>query len=234
MSTKLLTFLNAKTVKGEAKGYLTGILYLLPSDASGVINVCTSASEGCRAACLNTAGRGRFDNIQAARLKKTLLYANDRKGFEAQLEKDIQTAKRKAARMGLKLAIRVNGTSDLPALARTFAKKHPDVMFYDYTKHPKPWTRELPNYRITFSRSESNTRECIAALENGVNVAVVFDTPRSKPLPETWKGYKVVDGDMHDLRFLDPKGDVGVIVGLHAKGKAHKDTSGFVVKGETC
>jgi hypothetical protein len=35
----------------------------------------------------------------------------------------------------------------------------------------------------------------------------------------------VFNGDESDLRFLDPK---GVIVGLYAKGKAKKDTSGFV------
>jgi hypothetical protein len=35
----------------------------------------------------------------------------------------------------------------------------------------------------------------------------------------------VFNGDESDLRFLDPQ---GVIVGLYAKGKAKKDTSGFV------
>jgi hypothetical protein len=35
----------------------------------------------------------------------------------------------------------------------------------------------------------------------------------------------VFNGDDSDLRFLDPK---GVIVGLYAKGKAKKDTTGFV------
>jgi hypothetical protein len=35
----------------------------------------------------------------------------------------------------------------------------------------------------------------------------------------------VFNGDESDLRFLDPR---GVVVGLYAKGKAKKDTSGFV------
>ena len=38
-------------------------------------------------------------------------------------------------------------------------------------------------------------------------------------------GRKVIDGDKHDLRFLDEK---NVIVGLIAKGEAKKDISGFV------
>jgi hypothetical protein len=37
----------------------------------------------------------------------------------------------------------------------------------------------------------------------------------------------VFDGDDTDLRFLDP---TGVIVGLKAKGRARKDTSGFVIR----
>jgi hypothetical protein len=44
-------------------------------------------------------------------------------------------------------------------------------------------------------------------------------------MPETYMGRPVFNGDESDLRFLDPK---GVVVGLYAKGKAKKDTSGFV------
>ena len=60
-------------------------------------------------------------------------------------------------------------------------------------------------------------------LNRGTNVSVVFDR-----VPGEWLGRKVIDGDAHDLRFLDPE---GVIVGLKAKGRAKKDTSGFVVRG---
>ena len=59
------------------------------------------------------------------------------------------------------------------------------------------------------------------------NIAVVFSTKRSGELPKTWKGRKVIDSDLHDLRLLDKK---GVICGLRAKGKARKDKSGFVVE----
>ena len=47
--------------------------------------------------------------------------------------------------------------------------------------------------------------------------------------PMTWRGAKVIDGDEHDLRFLDQ--GRGVVIGLKAKGEAKKDSSGFVVKG---
>lgn len=223
---KLLTFNNPKTMKGEKSGYLTGILHLAPSNLSGH-NVCPKASNGCIKACLNTSGHGRYQRTQNARIKKTQFYYLNREEFNSQLQKEIDAAKRKAKKLDLTLAIRLNGTSDLPALARTFAKSNPDTIFYDYTKLPKPYTRELQNYHITFSRSEDNEKDCIDALAHGSNVAVVFDTPKDKELPATWNGYKVINGDLSDLRFLDEK---GVVVGLYAKGKAKYDKSGFVVK----
>ena len=58
------------------------------------------------------------------------------------------------------------------------------------------------------------------ALQQGMNVAMVFDK-----LPDTYMGRPVFNADETDLRFLDPK---GVILGLKAKGRAKKDTSGFV------
>ena len=55
-----------------------------------------------------------------------------------------------------------------------------------------------------------------------VNLVVVF----RKELPDVFAGRKVINGDESDLRFLD---QTGVVVGLKAKGKARKDTSGFVI-----
>jgi hypothetical protein len=128
--------------------------------------------------------------------------------------------------MGMKPAIRLNGTSDLPWLAMELAAAFPEVEFYDYTKHPKPWLRTLPNYHLTFSHSGHNMQDCSEALEHGINVAVVFTTRRGEALPETWNGFPVIDGDLHDCRFLDPK---GVVVGLRAKGAAKGSPSPFVV-----
>ena len=83
-------------------------------------------------------------------------------------------------------------------------------------------TERLPaNYSLTFSRSETNGA-ALLRLPSTANVAVVFH----KRLPDTVAGRRVINGDATDLRFLDPQ---GVIVGLLAKGKAKRDTSGFVV-----
>ena len=224
----LLTIENAKTIKGEALGYLTGILYLAPANESGVMNTCQFASEGCKADCLYTAGRGVFQQIKDARIKKTVFLKNDRAGFIAQLRKDIASLVRKAARQSLIPAVRINGTSDLAWLAMQLASEFPAVQFYDYTKLPKPWQRVRSNYHLTFSFSETNHDEAMSALEHGVNVAVVFDTRKGNELPAVWNGYTVIDGDMHDLRFLDKQDGMPVIVGLRAKGKARKSVTGFV------
>ena len=72
---------DAKTAKGTEYGVLTGILYLAPSDESGVINTCPNATPGCREACLFTAGRGAFDNVKQGRINKTLWFHRDRPFF---------------------------------------------------------------------------------------------------------------------------------------------------------
>ena len=78
-------------------------------------------------------------------------------------------------------------------------------------------------YTLTFSKSESNLKECdqIRFL-GGVNIAVVF----KNDLPKKYKNIKVIDGDKSDLEMLKYK---CVIIGLRAKWDAKKDTSGFVV-----
>jgi hypothetical protein len=217
---------DAKTIKGEKKGYLTGILYLAPASTSGH-NVCVMATEGCKAGCLSKAGRAAiFPAIEQARIRKTNELFADRAAFITQLRKDIGALIRKADRESLIPCVRVNGTSDLPWLAMLMAAEFPDVQFYDYTKLPKAHTRVRANYHLTFSHSETNEPSCIVELQNGLNVAVVFAVKKGKPLPTSWNGFEVIDGDESDLRFLD---EAGKVVGLRAKGPAKRDCSGFVV-----
>lgn len=219
---KLITIGNYKTQKGEKLGYLTGILHLAPASLSG-FNVCPNSSEGCRKACLNTAGKGRYSNVQIARKNRTLRFFNEREQFMADLMHDVATIARRAKKNGMTPAIRPNGTSDILTLGVAVAKAFPEIQVYDYTKNAKTFDKALPaNYHLTFSRSETNEGECLKLLKKGFNVAMVFDR-----LPETYKGFKVVSGDDTDLRFLDEK---GVIVGLSAKGRAKHDKTNFVIR----
>jgi hypothetical protein len=107
-----------------------------------------------------------------------------------------------------------------------------DVQFYDYSKSfqramSHATDRAFPaNYHLTFSRSEVNGEEAKHVLLAGGNVAVVFDRASKNNLPETWSGFRVINGDESDLRFLD---EPGVVVGLYAKGKGRRDITSFVV-----
>jgi len=220
---KLLSTANPKIQKGTKLGYLSFILHLAPADLSGR-NTCPKATEGCRAACLNTAGRGGMfrrgettNKIQEARKRKTRYFFEDREGFLRDLESDIHKGIRQAHRLGLKPVFRLNGTSDIAWEKYGIIQKFPDVQFYDYTKILGRKVQGLKNYHLTFSRAESNDADVGRAIMEGMNVAVVYD--------EIPKG--VYSADDTDLRFLDPKVQ---IIGLKAKGRARKDTSGFVIR----
>ena len=238
---KLLSTGNPKVLKGMSQGYNTYILHLAPADLSGY-ETCAKRTDGCTAACLNTAGRGgmfkRGENtnvIQQARIRKTKMFFENRVEFMATLVKDIELAIKQSKKMELVPVFRLNGTSDLSwekyevvrngKLFRNIFTAFPEVQFYDYTKILGRKTKEYSNYQLTFSAADGNDSDVLRAMNEGLNVAVVFGIKKTLPMPVDYLSRPVFNGDESDLRFLDPK---GVIVGLYAKGKAKKDTTGFV------
>ena len=238
---KLLSTGNPKTLKGMATGYNTYILHLAPANLSGY-ETCPKRTEGCTAACLNTAGRGgmfkKGENtnvIQQARIRKTAFFFEERNGFMEWLVQDIELGIKQAAKKNLIPVFRLNGTSDLAwekyqvvrngKLFRNIFAAFPDVQFYDYTKILGRKVKDIANYHLTFSAADGNDSDVYRAIAEGLNIATVFGIKKTEPMPETFNGRPVFNGDESDLRFLDPK---GVVVGLYAKGKAKKDTSGFV------
>ena len=226
---------DAKTVKGETLGFLTGILYLAPANTTKW-NTCPLAKIAqCDVACLNSAGRGAFSSVQQARINKTEWFFTERNDFMQQLVVDIAKLIRKAYKKGLKPLVRLNGTSDIRWESVAFTDvtgieyvnifaAFPNIQFYDYTKRGN--RTELPsNYDLTFSYSgvEGFQPYVENALLNNMRMAVVFR--KEKDIPQSFMGIPVVSGDNSDVRHLDDK----VIVGLYAKGKAKLDTTGFVV-----
>lgn len=222
---------NYKTAKNQhiTESY---ILYLSPYKQNSFgKNVCGNATKGCIESCLYTAGRGAFSNVQKARQRRTDFFFSDMPGFLTQLYKELYLINAEAMLENRAVAIRLNGTSDLDFFSLFNIKdittdslsRFPNLVFYDYTKNLKRALKYLgTNYHLTFSKSESNKEECVAYLKQGGNVAMVFDK-----IPDMWWGYEVVNGDESDLRYMDRQ---NVIIGLKAKGKARKDTSGFVIK----
>jgi len=225
---------NAKLEK-SVKGYLILGLQLAPHKQAGVGNVCPNASAGCIEACLFTSGMGVFPNVMDGRKRKTRLFFENKKEFMRLLFKEIKAAEKKAIKLGLKLAVRLNTISDIAwekvkNEGQTAFEAFPAVTYYDYTKSPQRMAAfiagEMPsNYHLTFSRSEEKQNQAFALsfLKSAGNVAAVF----RGSLPKTWQGFKVIDGDKSDARFLDPK---GCVVGLVEKGLAKKDETGFVIE----
>ena len=219
---------NAKTAKNI---YPTYILYMAPytQNYKG-INLCPKASKGCAAACLFTAGRGKFSNVMNSRINKANYFVSNKKAFIWQLAAELVKINRLAKETTL---IRLNGTTDIDFVYLLKKYSNLDIndltrlQIYDYTKVLQRAIRykNHSSYTVTFSRSEDNEKECIQALNQGVNVAAVF----SGYLPNTYKGFKVVDADKSDNEMLYYN---GVILGLKAKGEAKKDTSNFVIKTE--
>jgi hypothetical protein len=227
MKYNLFTMTNAKTPKGEKIGVLTGILYLAPANISG-FEVCPRRTVGCTKSCLYSAGRGRFSNVQKARINRTKLFFENRELFLNMLRLDIRLLEIQAEQMGMLPAVRLNGTSDIDWTRFGLMEEFPNVRFYDYTKVLNRLKKLPPNYYVTFSRAESNDIDSLTAIKMGHNVSVVFNLGKNDPMPDTWNGAPVYDGDETDARFLDPQG--GYIIGLRAKGDAKKDTSGFTVR----
>lgn len=231
---------DAKTTKGSSFGVLTGILYLAPSTVAGVGDMCSHASDACRVACLNLAGRGAFSNVQKARVNKTRFLFDDREGFAAMLRRDIARVVRIAKARGMRPAVRLNGTSDLPweSLFPGLMEEFPEVTFYDYSKVFRRVVAfkqgKLPaNYHLTFSLSESNAAQAALALGLGVNVAAVAEGyAAGDRVPVGGLLWESFDADASDLRFLDgPDGQGRGRVGLlKAKGPARRDRTGFVIR----
>ena len=218
---------NAKIKKPDTgEAYIIAGLSLMPSDYAEGINVCPmSKLAGCRETCLVWAGRGNMPSVVNARTRKTELYRDDRETFFAMLRGDIFAFIHDCKKHEVKPAIRLNVISDINY--RKIIEEFPQVQFYDYTKNIKWHKKVAPaNYHLTFSYSEASPKYMKLfepVWKSNYNIAVVF---KGKTLPDTFKGRRVINGDLSDHRFLD---DSGVVVGLLAKGKARKDDSGFAI-----
>jgi len=229
---KLLSKENAKLRKGWRKALG---LSLAPANTSGY-EICASRSPECTKFCLFEAGLGAphlHSKVAAcnptwvSRIIKTLWFFEDRQSFLEKLYREVANNR--------DAAIRLNVFSDWqwerqritvsPELAARYGTKSgtfnnimevfPETKFYDYTKHYKRMFRSRPdNYHLTFSMSEQNHAQAMNVVGAGMNVAVVVARKA-----DTFNGYPMIDGDQHDLRFLDPE---GVFVGLSPKGQLKK------------
>jgi hypothetical protein len=251
-----------KAIKAAEYDYLNAINYMAPADSAGVGNLCSHYSDVCKDLCLGResgqaamVSRITGTNVtRESRERKARYFMQERKAYMCEMAFHVARNIRTAKRLRLTLAVRPNGSTDIayegirffvsPEFAallsdisgltiesglHTIFSLFPMIQFLDYTKNPNRMSRVLPaNYDLTFSRSEKNHDIALQLLTAGINVAVPF----AFGLPHTWHGFTVIDGDKHDLRFLDPK--TGVVVGLSPKGnKAKRDKRGFILRDYT-
>jgi hypothetical protein len=221
---------NIKLRKGHKDGYLTGGLNLAPHNSAGFFTVCPHSTPECRNICVSGSGNALvFSKIRQYREELTALLFLYPNHFIRLLCDDLLVGKRLAEKRGMKFAARLNVFSDIeweniaPCIFETATQN--DIPLYDYTKIPNRSTP--PVYRLILSHSEVN--------KLGLNppedatIAVPFAVGRGKPLPDTWMGRPVIDGDATDLRFLDP---VGAVVGLRAKTARSSVDPAIVGRGD--
>lgn len=231
----LLTTNNHKTMLNEGLGYKSFILYMSPhKQNSRGKNLCPNASKGCAEACLVGSGNARFEVVRKGRLKKSEYFLSNRIEFLNQLRTEIQNAITKYEGKAI-VTIRLNGTSDIPyEKFKVFEGKNifevfPKTKFYDYTKNYIRFQKPLPsNYHLTFSRSETNHDKAMELLSQGTNIAIVMTK-----LIKSYNGYPVVNGDLHDLINLHPKGSIVSLRYKQLTGKGVDNSkavkSGFVL-----
>ena len=122
--------------------YLTNVMYMPPSDSSGLKNFCPWATDGCRAVCLGV-GSGRMnhgyknlakrnfnwnkDNTSKAQLKRAELFVNNQSAFIALMIVEIDKHAAKAAAKGLKAATRPNMSR--PVLMPPLYSKQKSIIF---------------------------------------------------------------------------------------------------------
>jgi hypothetical protein len=194
-----------------AEFFMQGIMFLSPHRASGRLNLCLNSTPSCRRNCLKSAGRLAMDSSQRAQKIRTEFLADHPAQFFTVMLGEMEAGRKRAWKMNMKLVLRLNGLSDVQWHEWFDLSAHfPTVQFSEYTKEEDAVDTRTNEYTI-LSYSERYTEDQVRVMKR--NVAVVFDGG----LPETWAGKPVIDGDLHDFRFLDPR---GVIVGLRAKGDA--------------
>lgn len=222
---KMLSALNHKSIKGEASGYLTAMLYLAPERVAGGKSLCPYSTPACRDGCLNTAGRGRMPTIQRARIRRARMYLNERDRFFDELIGELACTQDLADQHGLTMAIRLNGTADIAfererVDGRTLFELFPRARWYDFTRIPTRHRSVPDGWHLTWSLADGTAQDALNHLFAIRSVAAIVPTEDRESAPDWFmvagRSVMVIDGEEDDLRFLDPP---GALVLLRPKGR---------------
>ena len=228
----------AKHQKAEKYKELVYTIYLAPANLSGY-EVCAGRTAECTALCLNESGHNRMDMktnmINNSRIRKTQMFFENHEFFVRWVIRDIQAGITRAKKQGYRFSVRLNNTSDISpelfwikenGIKKNILELFPEIQFYDYTKvmGRLRLMNKYDNYDLTYSYNGSNMETCLQLLKSGIKVAMVFEK-----VPEEFEGFKVVDGDLYDMRYKD---EPGVIIGLKYKKVRNKpdENNTFVIR----
>ena len=225
-----LTGTSKKVKLGEGLGYSTVVMYGSMASQSG-INLCKNSTPECRKGCLGLSSGHLSFHQQTMALKMWCFYFYPELS-KAKLLQELRNHKEDSDRKGYNALARLNGSTDID-FTRLFDGQDTSKLpkQYDYTKDYERACRQIfSDYHLTYSISEDpeSWDKAIALVKNGGTAAFVTERNKEKAKAFSakiakWTGLKVVDGDRHDLRFLDR----GSLVCLTAKGDL-KHSSPFV------
>jgi len=198
---------------------------------------CPWAGDCVRVCLITNSGQIRLSAARRAGVQRMALYYGDRAAFYTLMAAELRLLAARVAKKGLRVAYRPDGATDL-FIARGLVKHDPTIQdiveLYDYTKSPEralDTTGGVKTYSISEKSDPADIRRILDA---GGRVTIVTDRRKSDPIPPTWFGYPTVNGDEHDLVFLDPAGSVRVLAmkysnkGGHAEGVRMGTEFGFV------
>src|SRR4029077_1061431 len=214
-------------------------------EGGSMTTLCVGSNTFCRESCLVFTARNVADVYNHRRKAvATIALLQSPAAFGRMLIAAIESHVANAERADIRPFVRLTVLSDVPwelvfpELFSYFGKT--SLTFYDYTKvagrTPAPGAsrlgaRESSKYDLTFSHSRTNDALVASERERGRRVAVVFvgmkkadgtwvKFKKGAQLPKTFMGLKVIDGDLTDLRPLDPS---PCIVGLRWKTPGGQD-----------
>lgn len=221
------------TKDAENRAILPAVIYL--AGAAAWTNLCTDSTPGCRAGCLgHRSGHLGMPTGRPPQAWKTALRIGSPALFERLARADMVRHAAKARRLGVTPAMRFDGSSDLgDAFRYADLARDLGIQLWDYTKSIGRASTHLgtDGWDVTLSYDgESDWTPYARHLDDGGRVAVVVQTRKGQPVPDTWRGYPAVDGDLSDFRWLDAP---GTVVLLRAKGDNRNlermSRSGFAV-----
>ncbi|QDP48062.1 MAG: hypothetical protein Unbinned5179contig1001_18 [Prokaryotic dsDNA virus sp.] len=223
----------------ERSGFVNrGLTMATAREASAYVqgdwNACRGATPACVFGCVGSqTGQGRLSSSEIARVGRTLAMLANLDVFLTLLNREIERLWMSAARKGALLAFRANVAQDCAELAGYLAQRHSSTVdFYDYTAITSNMRRD-DFVRRVYSRKDGRTALTLKMLAQGHGVCVVFDVPdkardedgNKLPLPATWEGYDVIDGDIDDLWFTRAPKKGPFVVGLRVKATTQEQLS---------